>query len=132
PAEPVEVAVDSGAARGTEPGGAESGGAEPGGAETGCAGPARATSGGTLGVLSRREPLSPQRLREWYSRVAAGAAGAGATGATLGSAPLPCTSSPPSLPSPPPPLVTWLACPPLTASVAKRAAASFHGSTELP
>ncbi|CAI7786051.1 unnamed protein product, partial [Closterium sp. NIES-53] len=87
PAEPVEVAVDSGAARGTEPGGAESGGAEPGGAETGLAGPAHATSGGTLGVPSRREPLSPQRLREWYSRrcqVAAGAAGAGATGATGG------------------------------------------------
>ncbi|CAI7798924.1 unnamed protein product [Closterium sp. NIES-54] len=40
PAEPVEVAVDSGAARGTEPGGAESEGAEPGGAETGRAGPA--------------------------------------------------------------------------------------------
>ncbi|CAI5996763.1 unnamed protein product [Closterium sp. NIES-64] len=32
---PVEVAVDSGAARGAEPGGAESGSAEPGGAETG-------------------------------------------------------------------------------------------------
>ncbi|CAI7880024.1 unnamed protein product [Closterium sp. NIES-53] len=87
PAEPVEVAVNSGAPRGTEPGGAESWGAEPGGAETGRAGPARATSGGTLGVPSRREPLSPQRLCEWYSRrcrVAAGAAGAGATGATGG------------------------------------------------
>ncbi|CAI7819251.1 unnamed protein product [Closterium sp. NIES-53] len=33
--EPVEVAVDSGAARGTEPAGAGSGGAEPGGAEPG-------------------------------------------------------------------------------------------------
>ncbi|CAI5960958.1 unnamed protein product [Closterium sp. NIES-64] len=33
--EPVEVAVDSGAATGAEPGGAESGGAEPGGAESG-------------------------------------------------------------------------------------------------
>ncbi|CAI7836308.1 unnamed protein product, partial [Closterium sp. NIES-53] len=69
PAEPVEVAVDSGAARGADTGGAESGcaetrGAEPGGAETGRAVPARATSGGTLGVPSRREPLSPQRLRE--------------------------------------------------------------------
>ncbi|CAI7900526.1 unnamed protein product [Closterium sp. NIES-54] len=53
PAEPVEVAVDSGAARGAETGGAETGGAE---------------SRGALGVPSRREPLSPQRLREWYSR----------------------------------------------------------------
>ncbi|CAI7882392.1 unnamed protein product [Closterium sp. NIES-54] len=115
PAEPVKVAVDSGAARGAEPagagtggaetwgaesGGAESGRAEPGGVElegtvSGGAEPARAVSGGALGVPSRREPLSPQRLREWYSRrcrVAAGtrgvsgAGGAGATGATGGGA----------------------------------------------
>ncbi|CAI5518401.1 unnamed protein product [Closterium sp. Naga37s-1] len=112
PAEPVEVAVDSGAARGAESGGAETGGAESGGAETGGAEsggaetgraepggvepegtvsggtePARAASGGALGVPLRREPLSPQRLREWYSRrcrVAAGAAGAGAAGGTGG------------------------------------------------
>ncbi|CAI7903329.1 unnamed protein product [Closterium sp. NIES-54] len=114
PAEPVEVAVDSGAARGADPagvgtggaesGGAETGGAETGGAETGCAEPGgvapegtmfggaepvRAESGGDLGVTSRREPLSPQRLREWYSRrcrVAAGAAGdaGGAAGAAGG------------------------------------------------
>ncbi|CAI7768560.1 unnamed protein product [Closterium sp. NIES-53] len=92
PAEPVEVAVNSGAARGAEPagegtGGAESGGAESGRAEPGGAGPegaasggaepARAESGGALGVPSRREPLSPQRLREWYSRRCRGAAGAG-------------------------------------------------------
>ncbi|CAI7740600.1 unnamed protein product, partial [Closterium sp. NIES-54] len=101
PAEPVKVAVDSGAARGAETGGAESGGAEPGGAEsggaqTGCAEPggvapegivsggtepARAVSRGALGVPSRREPLSPQRLREWYSRRYRVAAGAGAAGA---------------------------------------------------
>ncbi|CAI5492451.1 unnamed protein product [Closterium sp. Naga37s-1] len=74
PAEPVEVAVDSGAARGAEPGGAETGGAETGGAE----------SGGALGVPSRREPLSPQRLREWYSRRCRGAAGAGAAGGARG------------------------------------------------
>ncbi|CAI7758317.1 unnamed protein product, partial [Closterium sp. NIES-54] len=109
PAEPVEVAVDSGAARGADPAGAgtggaetrgaESGGAESGGAETGRAEPggvapegtvsggaepARVESGGALGVPSRREPLSPQRLREWYSRrcrvAAGGAAGAGASG----------------------------------------------------
>ncbi|CAI7893932.1 unnamed protein product [Closterium sp. NIES-53] len=69
PAEPVEVAVDSGAARGAETGGAETGGAE---------------SRGALGVPSRREPLSPQRLREWYSRRCRGAAGAGAAGGTGG------------------------------------------------
>ncbi|CAI7818083.1 unnamed protein product [Closterium sp. NIES-54] len=72
PAEPVEVAVDSGAARGAETGGAETGGAE---------------SGGALGVLLRREPLSPQRLREWYSwrcRGAAGAGGAGGAGGATG------------------------------------------------
>ncbi|CAI7816378.1 unnamed protein product [Closterium sp. NIES-53] len=69
PAEPVEVAVDSGAARGAENGGAVTGGAE---------------SRGALGVSSRREPLSPQRLREWYSRRCRGAAGAGATGGAGG------------------------------------------------
>ncbi|CAI7777322.1 unnamed protein product [Closterium sp. NIES-53] len=94
PAELVEVAVDSGAARGAETGGAKSGGtktgrAEPGsvapeGTVSGGAEPARAESGGALGFPSRREPLSPQRLRDWYSRrcrvAAGGAAGAGATG----------------------------------------------------
>ncbi|CAI7877374.1 unnamed protein product, partial [Closterium sp. NIES-53] len=114
PAEPVEVAVDSGAASGgsepagagiggaesglAEPGGAESGGAETGRAEpggvapegtvSGGAEPARAKSGGALGVPSRREPLSPQRLREWYSRrcrvAAGGGAGAGAAGGATG------------------------------------------------
>ncbi|CAI7881117.1 unnamed protein product [Closterium sp. NIES-53] len=99
PAEPVKVAVDSGAARGADPAGAGTGGAETGGAETGRAEPggvalagtvsggaepARAESGGALGVPSRREPPSPQRLRERYSRrcraAAGGAAGAGADG----------------------------------------------------
>ncbi|CAI7871759.1 unnamed protein product [Closterium sp. NIES-54] len=71
--------------RGVAPEGTVSGGAEP----------ARAASGGALGVQSRREPLSPQRLREWYSprcRVPAGAGAAvgaaagagGAVGATGG------------------------------------------------
>ncbi|CAI7732549.1 unnamed protein product [Closterium sp. NIES-53] len=69
PAEPDEVAVDSGAARGAETGGAETGGTE---------------SGGVLGVPSRREPLSPQRLRQWYSRSCRGAAGAGAAGGAAG------------------------------------------------
>ncbi|CAI7909630.1 unnamed protein product [Closterium sp. NIES-54] len=93
-AETVEVAVDSGAARGAESGGAEPGRAEPRGVVpegtvSGGAEPARAASGGALGVPSPREPLSPQRLREWYSRrcrvaVGAGAAGDGAAGATRG------------------------------------------------
>ncbi|CAI7765703.1 unnamed protein product [Closterium sp. NIES-54] len=46
--EPVEVAVDSGAARGTEPAGAGSGGAEPEGAEPGGAEPGGAESGGAV------------------------------------------------------------------------------------
>ncbi|CAI7771255.1 unnamed protein product, partial [Closterium sp. NIES-54] len=104
--EPVEVAVDSGAARGAkpagagpwdaepgdaesegaepggaepervEPGGAEPGVAESGGAEPGGAEPERALSGGPSGVPSRREPLSPQLLREWYARRCSRAAGA--------------------------------------------------------
>ncbi|CAI7732652.1 unnamed protein product [Closterium sp. NIES-54] len=126
---PVEVAVDSGTARGAEPagagpggaepgvaesegaepgdaelervepggaesggaelGGAESGGAESGGAKSGGAEPGgaeleRAESGGPPGVPSRREPLSSQRLREWYARHCSHAAGA--TGLTAGGA----------------------------------------------
>ncbi|CAI7909192.1 unnamed protein product [Closterium sp. NIES-54] len=99
--------VDSGAARGVEPtgagsggakseraepGGAESGGAEPGFAESGGAEPegsepARvesggAASGGPSGASSRREPISPQQLREWFARRWSHGAGAGgATGA---------------------------------------------------
>ncbi|CAI7854480.1 unnamed protein product, partial [Closterium sp. NIES-54] len=99
PAEPVEVAVDSGSARGASPagagpggaetGGAESGGAEPGGVApegtmSGGVAPAYAESRGALGVPSRREPLSPQRLRECYSRRCRGAAGAGAAGGAGG------------------------------------------------
>ncbi|CAI7827138.1 unnamed protein product, partial [Closterium sp. NIES-53] len=76
---PVEVAVDSGAARGAYPASAGTGGAETGGAETWVA-----ESGGAQGVPLRREPLSPQRLREWYSRCCRGAAGAGAAGGAGG------------------------------------------------
>ncbi|CAI7896795.1 unnamed protein product [Closterium sp. NIES-53] len=119
PAEPVEVAVDSGAARGAEPvgagtGGTDPGGVEPGGAESedveswgaepervehGGAEPERveprdavsggAESGGSPCVPLWREPLSPQRLREWYARRcrrATGAAGAGAAGVARGAA----------------------------------------------
>ncbi|CAI7852617.1 unnamed protein product [Closterium sp. NIES-53] len=93
PVEPVEVAVNSGAARGAEPAGVGTGGAEP---------------GGPPGVPSRRETLSPQGLREWYvrhcchvvgatgpaaggssggaagARAAGGASGAGAAGGAAG------------------------------------------------
>ncbi|CAI7902945.1 unnamed protein product [Closterium sp. NIES-54] len=83
--EPVEVAVDSGAARGAEPVGAGSGGAEPRGAESGGAEPGSAEPGGaepggaetggaesarvpSRSASSRRELLSPQELREWFAR----------------------------------------------------------------
>ncbi|CAI7874343.1 unnamed protein product, partial [Closterium sp. NIES-54] len=95
PAEPVEVAVDSGAARGADPAGAGTGGAETGGAEsegaesrgaeTGGVAPegtvsggaerAHVESGGALGVPTRREPFSPHQLHEWYSRRCRVAAG---------------------------------------------------------
>ncbi|CAI7890563.1 unnamed protein product [Closterium sp. NIES-54] len=106
PVEPIEVAVDSGAARGAEPAGAwpgganprvdesegaepggaepervERGGAESGGAETGGAEPERVEFGGPPGVSSQREPL---RLREWYARRCSRAAGA--TGRAAGGA----------------------------------------------
>ncbi|CAI7879829.1 unnamed protein product [Closterium sp. NIES-54] len=75
--------------RSCESGGAETGRVEPGGVApegtvSGGAEPARAECGGALGVPSRREPLSPQRLREWYSRRCRGAAGAGAAGGAGG------------------------------------------------
>ncbi|CAI7764655.1 unnamed protein product [Closterium sp. NIES-54] len=97
---PVEVAVDTGTARGAasggaKPEGAEPGGAEPGGAESEGAGsggvePGGAesrvlpSSGGGAGALPqlspRPEPLSPQQLREWLTqctRFRSGATGAG-------------------------------------------------------
>ncbi|CAI7859878.1 unnamed protein product [Closterium sp. NIES-53] len=107
PAEPVEVAVNSGASRGAERVGARTGGAEPGCVESCVAEPERvepggaepervepgvamsggAESKGSPSVPLRREPLSPQRLREWYARRcrhATGATGAGATGGAAG------------------------------------------------
>ncbi|CAI7739753.1 unnamed protein product, partial [Closterium sp. NIES-53] len=97
--EPVEVAVDSGAARGAGSGGAESRGAESGGAETGGAEPGGAEPGGigsrgaepggaehggvesarvaSRSPSSRRELLSPQKLREWFARCWSRAARAG-------------------------------------------------------
>ncbi|CAI7761690.1 unnamed protein product [Closterium sp. NIES-54] len=97
---PVEVAVDSGAARGAASGGAASGGAEPAIAEPGGAEPegvdpggaeprGTASAGGPTGASPRvphqREPLSPQQLREWFAqrtRVRSGVAGA--EGSTAG------------------------------------------------
>ncbi|CAI7790466.1 unnamed protein product [Closterium sp. NIES-53] len=102
--EPVEVAVESGAARGAEPVGTGGGGAEPGGAgsrgaESGGAEPGGAEPGGTRSEgaepggaepggaesarvasrspSSRRELLSPQELREWFARRWSRAAAAG-------------------------------------------------------
>ncbi|CAI7905934.1 unnamed protein product [Closterium sp. NIES-54] len=63
--EPIEVAIDSGAAGGAELGGAEPGGAEPEGAEPGGAESARVAS---RSPSSRRELLSPQELRVWFAR----------------------------------------------------------------
>ncbi|CAI5525725.1 unnamed protein product [Closterium sp. Naga37s-1] len=74
---------------GAEPGGATPGGAELGGAEPEGAGPARVASGGaepggSPGASSRREPLSPQELREWFARRWRRAAGAGGSSAAEG------------------------------------------------
>ncbi|CAI5966316.1 unnamed protein product [Closterium sp. NIES-64] len=74
---------------GAEPGDATHGGAEPGGAEPEGAVLARvsfggAGPGGSSGTSSRREPLSPQELREWFSRHWRRAAGAGGSSAAEG------------------------------------------------
>ncbi|CAI7901113.1 unnamed protein product [Closterium sp. NIES-54] len=71
---------------GVEPGGAEPGGAEPGGTASGSAAPAASVPGGSPDRSSRREPLSPLELREWFSRRwrrAAGAEGAADTGGSV-------------------------------------------------
>ncbi|CAI7783853.1 unnamed protein product, partial [Closterium sp. NIES-53] len=88
PAEPVEVAVDSGAARGAEPAGvgtwgAETGGAESGGAETRGAEPGGAESGGV-----GPEGTVSGGVEPWYSRRCRGATGApgGPAGASGGAA----------------------------------------------
>ncbi|CAI5953949.1 unnamed protein product [Closterium sp. NIES-64] len=103
-AEPGGARPGGATAEGAEPGGAEPGGAvpggagsggagsgaaEPGGAELGAAEPGGAASGAAEPGVSpaaapRREPLSPQELREWFARrwrraaESGGAAGAGA------------------------------------------------------
>ncbi|CAI7799470.1 unnamed protein product [Closterium sp. NIES-53] len=85
----VEVAVDSGAVRGTEPEGAGSGGAEPGDAKSGGAEPWGAGSGGAEpgGAESAgAEPgvLRLGELREWFARRWSRAAGAGGTTVATG------------------------------------------------
>ncbi|CAI7794464.1 unnamed protein product [Closterium sp. NIES-54] len=69
---------------GTVPGAAELGGAGSGGAGSGAAEPGGATSGAvepgvSPAAASRREPLSPPELREWFARRWRRAAGAGAS-----------------------------------------------------
>ncbi|CAI7813623.1 unnamed protein product [Closterium sp. NIES-54] len=109
PAEPVEVAVDSGAARGaapagagtggaepggTEPGGAEIGGADSGGAASWGAEPACAESGGSPGAAGAGAAVGAEAAGGAAgaratggaagARAAGGAAGAGATGGAAG------------------------------------------------
>ncbi|CAI7896370.1 unnamed protein product [Closterium sp. NIES-54] len=93
--EPVEVAVESGAARGAEPagaGGAESGGAESGGAEPGGAEPGGAEPGGVgcaAGAGGTTVAAGPGGTRTGVTGAvgtggAAGAAGVGPAGGTAG------------------------------------------------
>ncbi|CAI7888588.1 unnamed protein product [Closterium sp. NIES-53] len=88
---PVQVAVDSGAARRAASGGAASGGAESEGAETWGAEPGGvetgegAESGGSepQSAAGSLPSLSPQRLREWFVRrthLRSGASGTGGAG----------------------------------------------------
>ncbi|CAI7756379.1 unnamed protein product, partial [Closterium sp. NIES-54] len=93
-AEPASAGTGGAEPRGAEPERVESGGAEPAGAGTGGAEsggaepePGSIEPGSSLGVPLWREPLSLQRLREWYARRcrrATGAAGAGATRGAVG------------------------------------------------
>ncbi|CAI7803618.1 unnamed protein product [Closterium sp. NIES-54] len=83
PAEPVEVAVDSGAARGADPvgagtGGAETEGAESGGAEIGCAEPGGVAPEGTVS--------GGAETAHAYAGAAGGGAGAAGGGAGAGAA----------------------------------------------
>ncbi|CAI5977969.1 unnamed protein product [Closterium sp. NIES-64] len=73
----------------TKPRGAESGAAEPGVAEPAATSPPLVASGGagpggSPSASSRREPLSPPELREWFARGWRRTAGAGASSAAEG------------------------------------------------
>ncbi|CAI7884155.1 unnamed protein product [Closterium sp. NIES-54] len=69
---------------GAEPGGVESEGAESGGAEPRGTASAGGPAGASPRLSPRREPLSPQQLREWFAqrtRLRSGPAGAGGSAA---------------------------------------------------
>ncbi|CAI7750825.1 unnamed protein product [Closterium sp. NIES-53] len=74
--EPVEVAADSGASRGAEPGCAEAGGATPGRAESGGAGPGGAEPGGAGSGGAESGGTEPERAKP--GGVASGGAEPGA------------------------------------------------------
>ncbi|CAI7802607.1 unnamed protein product, partial [Closterium sp. NIES-53] len=80
PAEPVEVAVDSGAARGAYPAGAGTGGAETGGAETGGAAGGAGGAGATEGAAGAGAAVGAGGA----AGAAGGAAGAGGAGGGTG------------------------------------------------
>ncbi|CAI7921364.1 unnamed protein product [Closterium sp. NIES-54] len=89
-AEPGGAETEGAEPGGAEPGGAETGGAEPRGAEpggtaSGSAAPAASVPGGSPDRSSRREPLSPLELREWFARRWRRAAGAGGVAGAGGS-----------------------------------------------
>ncbi|CAI6002216.1 unnamed protein product [Closterium sp. NIES-64] len=88
-AEPWGPSPGGAASGAAEPGGDESRATEPGGAEPAAAGPTRVVLGsagpaGSPGYSSRREPLSPRELREWFARRWRRTTGAGASSAAEG------------------------------------------------
>ncbi|CAI7768271.1 unnamed protein product [Closterium sp. NIES-53] len=85
-AEPVEVAVDSGAARGADPAGAGTGGAESGGAESGGAETGRAEPGGVAPSGTVSGGAEPTRAESGGAAGGAGAAGGGAGAGAAGGA----------------------------------------------
>ncbi|CAI5951573.1 unnamed protein product [Closterium sp. NIES-64] len=83
-AEPGGAGPGDTTAEGAAPGGALPGAAEPGGAKSRAAEPGGAEPGVSPAAASRREPLSPQELREWFARRWRRAAGAGASSTVKG------------------------------------------------
>ncbi|CAI7922340.1 unnamed protein product [Closterium sp. NIES-54] len=83
-AEPVGAEPGGSEPEGAEPGGTESEGAESGGVEPRGTASAIGPAGALSRLSPRREPLSPQQLREWFAqrrRLRSGAAGAGGSAA---------------------------------------------------